>query len=285
MKLWAVSIMALTLAQCKSTNQASFSIASQTPFAVCYAKITPNQLQNYSMVIIEPDFYSNEEMAALRATGTKIIAYVTLGEVDTNRWYYPRLAEIGFLGKNENWNSFFIDLEKEEARRVILTEVIPGIAEKEVDGFFLDTVDAVSPVTERAHLQPYMVQLIEGIRKRYPGKIIIQNAGAFLLEQTKDDIDAFLTEALASDYDFEKKEYRVRTAQEYKERLEYLNHYSEESGKPYFIVGFADSDLKRRQIKTRLDTLGRPYFISNIGLSELPVQPDSVANTLKSGSS
>ncbi|MEQ8525473.1 endo alpha-1,4 polygalactosaminidase [Gracilimonas sp.] len=283
LKLLVASIMASTLVQCKSTNQASFSIASQTPFAVCYAKVTPDQLQNYSMVIIEPDFYSKEEMAALRATGTKIIAYITLGEVDTNRWYYPRLAEIGFLGKNENWNSFFVDLEKDETRQIILTEVLPRIAEKEVDGFFLDTVDAVSPVTERAHLQPYMVQLIEGIRKRYPAKIIIQNAGVFLLEETKDDIDAFLTEALASDYDFEKKEYKIRTAQEYNERLEYLNHYSEKSGKPYFIVGFADTDLKRSQIKTRLDTLARPYFISNIGLSELPVLPDSVANTLKAG--
>ncbi|MGN8226449.1 endo alpha-1,4 polygalactosaminidase [Gracilimonas sp. BCB1] len=256
-------------------------MADHTPFGVCYAKVTPEQVRNYEMVIIEPDFYSKEEMDALRATGTKIIAYVTLGEVDTNRWYYPRLAEIGFLGKNENWNSFFVNLESAEARRVILMDVLPAITEKGVDGLFLDTVDAVAPTTERAYLQPYMVQLIEGIRQRYPGFTIIQNAGAFLLEKTGDDVDAFLTEALASDYDFEHKRYRIRSADEFNERLKYLNHYSTQSDKPYFIVGFADTEDKRKQIKTRLDTLGRPYFISNIGLSELPVQPDSVANILK----
>lgn len=285
LKFSAICIMALLFTQCNNTKQASFSMTDHTPFGVCYAKVTPEQVQNYRMVIIEPDFYTKEEMDALRATGTKIIAYVTLGEVDANRWYYPRLAEIGFLGKNENWNSFFIDLESTEARRVILTEVLSAITEKGVDGLFLDTVDAVAPTTERAHLQPYMVQLIEGIRQRYPGLTIIQNAGAFLLEETGDDVDAFLTEALASDYDFENKKYRIRSAAEFNDRLEYLNHYSTQSGKPYFIVGFADSDTKRKQIKARLDTLGRPYFISNIGLSELPTEPDLVANTLKSGSS
>ena len=222
-------------------------------------------------------------MDELRATGTKIIAYVTLGEVDTNRWYYPRLEEIGFVGKNENWNSFFIDLEKKEARNLILTEVLSKITEKGVDGLFLDTVDTVAPVTERAYLQPFMVELIKDIRQRYPHKIIIQNAGVFLLDQTKNSVNAFLTEALASDYNFVKKEYEVRSVEEFRDRLEYLNHYADQNDKPYFIVGFYDSEEKRKQIISRLDTLGRPYFISNIGLSELPVQPDSVANNLKAG--
>ncbi len=285
LKLSAICIMALLFTQCNNSKRASFSTADHTPFGVCYTKVTPEQVRNYRMVIIEPDFYTKEEMEALRATGTKIIAYVTLGEVDANRWYFPRLSEIGFLGKNENWNSFFIDLQKAEARRIILMEVLPAITAKGVDGLFLDTVDAVAPATERAYLQPYMVQLIEGIRQRYPDLTVIQNAGAFLLEETGDDVDAFLTEALASDYDFENKSYRIRSAKEFNERLEYLNHYSNQSSKPYFIVGFADSESKRKQIKTRLDTLGRPYFISNIGLSELPVHPDSVANTLKTGGS
>jgi uncharacterized protein (TIGR01370 family) len=233
------------------------------------------------MVIIEPDFYTKEEMSELRNTGTKIIAYVTLGEVDVNRWYFSRLEEFGFVGKNENWNSYFIDLENKEARQLLLNQVIPQVVAKGVDGLFLDTIDAVSPVTERGYLQPYMVEVIEGIRSKYPNKIIIQNAGIFLLDKTKDDIDAFLTEALASDYNFTNSEYSIRTVEEFNDRLSYLNYYAEESNKPFFIIGFADSDQKREQIKSRLDTLGRPYFISNIGLSELPIQPDSVANNLK----
>ncbi|MBE79652.1 MAG: hypothetical protein CL670_10890 [Balneola sp.] len=280
-KLLSGLLMALLLTQCKSSDSSTFSVPDHTPFGVCYAKVTPEQVDNYGMVIIEPDFYSKEEMSALRSTGTKIIAYVTLGEVDENRWYFNRLKEIGFVGKNDNWNSYFIDLEKKESRQLILNEVIPEIIAKGVDGLFLDTIDAVSPVTERGHLQPYMVEMIEGIRKNYPNKVIIQNAGVFLLDRTKDDIDAFLTEALASDYNFVSKEYSVRTAEDFNDRLTYLNYYAGQSNKPFFIVGFADSDIKRKQLTTRLDTLGRPYFISNIGLSKLPIQPDSITNNLK----
>jgi uncharacterized protein (TIGR01370 family) len=280
-KILSGLLMALLLTQCKSSDSSNFSISGHTPFGVCYTKVTPQQVENYRMVIIEPDFYSAVEMSALRKTGTKIIAYVTLGEVDENRWYFSQLEEIGFVGKNDNWNSYFIDLENIESRQLILNEVIPEIIAKGVDGLFLDTIDAVSPVTDREYLQPYMVEMIEGIRNKYPKKVIIQNAGIFLLDRTKDDIDAFLTEALASDYDFVKKKYSVRSAKDFKDRLSYLNFYSEQSSKPYFIVGFADSDIKREQLITRLDTLGRPYFISNIGLSQLPIKPDSVANNLK----
>ena len=281
LKFLAVFMAALLTTQCNNKKQTPFQVTDYTPFAVCYAKVTPEQVKNYNMVVIEPDFYSKEEMEALRATGTTIIAYITLGEVDTNRWYYPRMSEIGFLGKNENWNSFFIDLGKKEARQIILTEVIPEIIRKGVDGLFLDTIDAVSPHTERGYLQPQMVQLIEGIRTRYSDKIIIQNAGIFLLDKTKDDVDAFLTEALASDYDFEKKQYKVRSDEEYNARLDYLNHYSKQSGKSFLIVEFAASDSARKKIRSRLDTLGHPYFISNIGLSELPENPEAVSNRLK----
>lgn len=273
--------MAVSLVQCKSLDETEFSAAKLTPYAVCYAKVSPDQVQNYEMVIVEPDFYSEKEMADLRASGTTIIAYATLGEVDENRWYYPKLEERGFLGKNENWNSFYVNLEDEVSRDVILNQVLPKIMAKGVDGLFLDTIDAVAPVTNRSDLQPFMVQLIKGIREKYPEKIIIQNSGVFLLEQSGEAVDAFMTESLASDYDFSTGEYKVRSNEDFNNRLDYLKHYAGESGKPFFILEFADTERKRNQISARLDTMNRPYFISNIGLSELPENPDSYANNLK----
>ncbi len=273
-------MMVALLTQCSGAKKV-FKIHDYTPFGVCYAKVTPDQVKNYQMVIVEPDFYTKEEFAALKLTGTKIIAYSTLGEVDGNRWYYPMLEKEGFLGINENWNSAFINLEKNQVRELILNKVLPEIMQKGADGLFLDTIDAVSPETERGYLKPYMVQLIREIRARYPDKIIIQNAGLFLLDQTKEVIDAFLTEDLASNYDFDKKEYNLRPAGELNERLSVLNEYAQESERPYFIIDFADTDANRKQLRSQLDTLGRPYFISNIELSELPVIPDSVSNTLR----
>lgn len=272
----------ILLTQCKKTPK-TFQVADSTPFGVCYAKVEPSQVENYKMVILEPDFYSKEEITEFQESGTNIIAYVTLGEVDTNRWYFSKLQEVGFRGKNENWNSYYIDLSNTKARQLILNEVIPKIMAKGVDGLFLDTVDAVSPETERGDLQPYMVDLITQIHKLYPDKIIIQNAGLFLLEQTGSSIDAFMTEALASNYDFGSQTYKIRSDSAFNARLGYLQYYVELSNKPYIILDFADTDKNVELIKQRLDTLNRPYFISNIGLSNLPMFPDSVANNLSNG--
>lgn len=280
-RLIAGIIMTGLLSNCNAQDSAKFVVEKHTPFGVSYVKLTPEQVANYEMVILEPDFYNINEMEALKAAGPKIIAYVTLGEVDPNRWYYSLLEGEGFLGTNPNWNSSYLDLKDENVRRVILKRILPEIMAKKPDGLFLDTVDAVSPVTDRAHLKPFMVELIKEIRNEYPEIVIIQNAGLFLIEETKEHIDAFLTEALTSDYDFASGSYRVRPDDEIQDRLDYINHYVELSGKPYFIIEFAESKEQRQKIESKLDTLDRPYFITNIGLSELPTDPEAVTNDLK----
>ena len=273
-----IGISLLTI-QCNNTNKISANpILTKSPFGVCYSKVTPGQVKNYKMVIIEPDFYSKAEISALKATGTTIIAYITLGEVDSNRWYFPLLEERGFLGINTNWNSSFLNLEDEATRNIILEKALPEIMIKGVDGIFLDTIDAVSPYTEKSHLSPYMLSLIQGIRERYPTKFIIQNAGLFLLEQTKNIIDAVVIEDIASGYDFVNKEYFIKDNDAYTRRIDLVKENSNKHNIPFFIIDFAESDLAINEIKSRLDSLGFPYFISNIELSRLPIIPEQVAN-------
>ena len=279
-RLIAGIIMVGTLTNCNAQESSIFLIENHIPFGVAYVKLTPDQVANYEMVIVEPDFYTENEIAALKAAGPKILTYVTLGEVDPNRWYYSLLEGKGFLGKNPNWNSSYINLEDEQIRRIMLNRVLPEIMAKNPDGLFLDTIDAVSPVTKRGHLKPFMVELIKEIREKYPESVIIQNAGLFLIEDTKEHVDAFLSEALVSDYDFASRTYRVRQEEEIEQRLDYLYHYAKLSNKPFFIVEFAKSDDQREEISGKLDSLGFPYFITNIGLSQLPIDPGPVTNDL-----
>lgn len=275
-------VISLFITQCNSAkNIQKNSILSKTPFGVCYSKVTPDQVKNYKMVVIEPDFYSKAEITSLKATGATIIAYITLGEVDSNRWYFPLLQERGFIGVNENWNSSFLNLEDDETRSIILEKALPEIMIKGVDGIFLDTVDAVSPFTERKELAPYMLTMIQGIRDLYPNKIIIQNAGLFLLEDSRDLIDAVLIEDIASGYDFTRKEYFIKELSAFNDRIKLVRATSENYNVPVLIVDFAESKLAIEEVKTRLDTLNFPYFISNIQLSQLPKRPEQVANKIK----
>ncbi len=264
-----------------SSGIGDFSIIDKTPFGVCYAKVRPEQVQGYKLVIIEPDFYSKAEIEALKAGGTTIIAYMTLGEVDSNRWYFPLLEEQGFLGVNENWGSSYIDLSKKEVQSVLLDRVLPEIMAKGVNGLFLDTIDAVSPYGSRRELAPNMAELITGIRTRYPDATIIQNAGLFLLESTRPAIDAVLIEDIASGYNFESESYFIKNLNEFNERYELVASTSEKYNVPVFVIDFAESDAGISEIKSRLDTTGIPYFISNIQLSQLPKMPEKVANTVR----
>lgn len=274
---WKISFKTMLIAlftflSCKATNEVSKEggLSELTHFGVCYAKVTPEQVAGYELVIIEPDFYTKLEIEALKSNGTKILAYITLGEIDANRWYYPKLQERGFLGTNKNWNSSYLNLEDAVTRSVILNEVLPEVTAKGVDGIFMDTIDAVSPYTERFHLKPYMLELIKEIKTRNPDLLILQNSGLFLLEDSKEFIDGVLIEDIASGYNFEKQEYFIKDSEAYHERLRLIREYSEENKFPFFIVDFAIDTAAIKQVKTRLDSLSTPYFISNIQLNQLP---------------
>lgn len=269
----------MLLFQCKPTEVLeSNSLLNSTPFGVCYAKVSPQQVSNYEMVVVEPDFFSKQEMDALKATGTKIISYTTLGEIDSNRWYFPMMEARGFIGTNQNWGSSYIDLSDSVNRSIILDKVIPEIVVKGVDGIFLDTIDAVAPYTDRSDLEPFMIQLIQEIRKRYPELIIIQNAGLFLLEESSSYVDAVLVESIASGYDFDNEEYLIRDLTSFNSRVEMLQNVSMEYDLPVFIIDFASSSQGVLEIRSRLDSLNYPYFISDINLSELPEDSKLVSN-------
>lgn len=266
------------IVQCKTTEFPTIQKKSIVPFGISYARVDPSQVSNYKMIIIEPDFYTPADIHSFKQKGPSVIAYVTLGEVDKYRWYYPDLEEIGFLGINENWDSPFLNLEDLKTRELILEKVIPRILEKGVDGLFLDTVDAVSPYTSRKHLAPYMLELIRGIREKYPNIVIIQNAGLFLLEETKYVVDAVAIEDVATMYNFDTKEYKIVTDEEYEDRMKLIRTHSKQSGLPFLIIDFAVTPETISTASNRLRSEGFPYFISNISLDTLPTNPAIITN-------
>lgn len=282
-KTVVIIVLMSTISGCKTGDTIKEdSLLYETPFGVCYSKVTPDQVNNYKMVIIEPDFYTRKEVNALKAKGTKIIAYLTLGEVDKNRWYFPLLEARGFRGINANWGSSFLDLSDEETRSIIIDKALPEIMLKGVDGLFLDTIDSVSPYTDRNDLEPYMIELIKTLRSKYPETTIIQNAGLFLLEDTKESINGVLIEDIASGYDFSESRYYVKNKEAYTKRLDMITEASNKYKLPFFIIDFADTEPAKKEVRSRLDTLNIPFFISNIELNTLPIFPESVANKITS---
>ncbi len=250
------------------------------PFAVSYEKITnlTETARQYNLLIIEPDHYSKTEVDSLNSSSNKLIAYVTLGEVDRNRWYYPLLEERGFLGVNEHWDSPYLNLADSTTRAILLEKVVPNIMSKGFDGLFLDTVDDVAPYTERSHLQPHMVDIITRLRKNYPDAFIVQNAGLFLLDKTHSLIDAVLIEDVATSYNFEDQSYNLKSLDAYREKVKRIDKYASLFKKPFLIVDFSEKESLIKTVKNRLDTLPYPYFIGSIHLNNIEESSSSTSH-------
>jgi uncharacterized protein (TIGR01370 family) len=255
----------IAITTCKNTG-------NTMKFGIDYGKATPAEVTGYDLLILEPYNYSRQEVRALQNTQTKLIGYVSLGEVGTFRWYYPLLKDNGLtLAKNPNWNSYIIDLEDSLTTEVLLDKVIPEIIAKGFDGLFLDTVDNVAPGAGYSHMQDDMVGLIKEIRRRYPNIYIIQNRGMFLLDKTHQYISALLIEDVATMYDFDNKNYGLVEDHVYKKRVGNIAKYQNlmESDN-ILLVDYAKTNELQQEVKKRLDTLGLSYFISSIELDTLP---------------
>jgi|GEM_PF-575729 len=269
----ALIMLCLIVSQwgCNSTSSTMEENEALEPFAASYERIENRSAigQKYKLLIVESSHYSKAETNSFRTPANQVLAYISLGEVSRGRWYYPLLEERGFLGINENWDSPYLNLADSVTRSIMLDQVVPNIMIKGYDGLFLDTIDDVAPYTERAHLQPYMLLLIEEIRKRYPYAFIIQNAGLFLLEETQALVDAVLLEDIATNYNFETSSYYLREEEDYRARVDTLDKYQELTNLPFLIIDFAISDSISSKVINRLDGTPYPYFINNIELNDI----------------
>lgn len=217
---WLLSrlVLLLLLSACSTVKIAPPSpatTAAQTPlrqriksissYMVYYGKGRPDDLARYGLAIIQPDTLTEAELASLKAHGTLVVAYLSVGEAEPDRpWFTDgRVDPKWLLGKNENWGSFFVDAGQPGWRKLMLN-LTGEYIKMGFDGVFLDTVDTVDafPKTEDG-----MIALIQGLRDAYPDALLIQNRGFSVVEQVAPALDALMFEDLSTSYDFVKKEY------------------------------------------------------------------------------
>lgn len=268
-KLPLIIIYLLTVNCISSSNKLSEDSIYDS-FGVVYSDINPSVVSGYKLLIVEPYFYSKQDILGFHSRGIKVVAYLSLGEVNESRRYFNEFKEIGLIGKNENHGSYFIDLSDKRIKDKFINEIVQELLSYGYDGLFLDTIDAVAPYTLRRSMEQDMVELISGIRSRNPGKLLIQNSGLFLLDKTAAYVDAVTIEAIASGYDFNKNEYQIKSKKQYEERLDLIDSLQNSYGIPFLIIDFAESYESFLQIKSRLEDSGFPYFINNIEFRGLP---------------
>jgi uncharacterized protein (TIGR01370 family) len=231
-------------------------------YAVCYAKITPQETSGFELLILEPDLYTKDEILDFKKRGVKAIAYLNIAELETYRNH--SLPESIIVGKNPLWEDhFYVDINSRMWEDYIFFDRIPKIISKEFDGFFIDMVDIVSVFP---NFKDKIIDYIKRIKIQNDDKILIINNGWVLLDTLKSFADAFLIEGLFTRYNFKTKRYFVRFEREYKDRVETLKKL----GKKIFTLDFLPENDKRKYfIKSLSLQNGFTPYISTIELNKI----------------
>ena len=258
-------ISLLTLTACPSS--APRALGDIENYAVYYGIGRADALARYDLVVVQPNTLTPEQLKRLKATGTRVAVYLSVGEVEPNRpWFSDgRVSEDWLLGVNEAWGSYYIDANRAGWRELV-TEVAGDYLAQGFDGFFLDTVDTalIFPDTEDG-----ILKLIRDLRGSYPNAVIIQNRGLPLAERTAQYVDALMFENISTSYDFANESYEYA---DFSFDARELQQVAEQTGLTILALDYASPDnpaMAYRATKTA-EGFGFIPSVSTILLDELP---------------
>jgi uncharacterized protein (TIGR01370 family) len=245
----------------------SFPVNKSTVL-VCYGKLDATKIKGYNYVILEEKHFKKEEITIIKKNNKNVLAYISLGEVNSNASHYNLLKD-NTLGKNTNWNSHYLDL-KSDKTTLVLMRLIKKNLDKGFDGLFLDNIDNYSSFGPQKNQRKELIELIKKIKKQYPNHLLIQNSGAELIEDTNKYVDAILFESVATNFSFKDNVYKLREIKEYTAYLDRLKAIHSKYKLPVILVEYADNQKLYTEVINRLATTNFEYFIGKIDLQSIP---------------
>lgn len=235
---------------------------------VCYGKMKPEAIKGYKYVIVESKHFFPSNIRVMKSQNEKVIAYISLGEVNANAPHYNELKQ-HTLGKNKIWNSYYLNLESEKTIQTLI-EIIDELFNKGYDGLFLDNFDNFTIHGPQKDQKDAIVNLLKKIKEKYPKKIFIQNAGLDLVPETSKYVNAIAIESVASEYSFKTKSYNLRDKKEFEAYYSRIQLINETYKIPLILIEYADSNKLMNQIVERIEDSNCDYFIGSIDLQTLP---------------
>jgi uncharacterized protein (TIGR01370 family) len=171
------------------------------------------RLGKYDLVVVDGELATADEVAALQAQGTTVLAYLSVGTIEKWRSWYPQLKPFR-LSPWADWkDEWFADVSRPKLRQILTDQIAPQILAKGFDGLFLDNVDMIETHNHIAQ-RPGMRELVLALSDlaHSQGRLLFAQNGAWGLRKlgVLDAIDGWNREDVTWTYDFDNKRY-VRT--------------------------------------------------------------------------
>ena len=264
-----IKIILLVLPSLFTTPTLGNGVMIKNAVLVCYGRLEPEVIKGYSYVILESHYYTIYEIQKIKSQNEKVIAYISLGEINANSQYFDLLKENSF-GKNETWNSYYLNLRSERTIE-ILKEMVKNTLAIGFDGLFLDNIDNFSSYGPQSQQKAEMIGLLKMMRDENPTHILIQNSGIGLIDETAPFVNAVVMESVASNYTFEDKNYKLRNKNEFDDFIKKLRLIRKKYKLPIILIEYADTNELHNAIIKRIKPFRFHYFIGNIDLQTIPI--------------
>jgi polysaccharide biosynthesis protein PelA len=244
--------------------------------AFFYGRPAPvNLLSHFSQVVVEPENMDNVDY--LREKGTKVFAYVSVGEVNATRSWYPEIPRSWFVGSNKEWDSGIVDLTQEGWHDYLINKYLSRLWEGGYRGFFLDGLEtyqrlAVEP-ERRLMQEKALSRLIKRIHQHFPGVELIFNRGFDLLPEVGQYAVALAAESLFQRWDPYSQKYESVIEPDRHWLISKLRQVRDQYGLKIIVVDYVDPTQKKlaRATARRISDLGFTPWVANPGLDILGV--------------
>jgi len=168
--------------------------------AFYYANKPPvDVLSQFDRIVVEAENMTPSDIQNLSQEGSRVYAYLSVGEVGPERSYVDSIDPSWVLGTNPSWNSKVLDLTNPAVRNFLLSHVA-ALKNEGYQGLFLDTMDSFNLYTktdaQRAAQSQGLTSLIREMGSRYPGIKLITNRGFEVLDNIAQYVEAVAAESL-----------------------------------------------------------------------------------------
>lgn len=158
-------------------------------------KITPKKLTKLKdgekgIVAVESEDYTKTEIKALKATGYKILAYLSVGTIEKERTWWNDYKKYA-LKRLKDWpDEYFADLTKKPWRLHLYSEA-KKLKKKGFDGLWLDNLDVYEYYKSEDMKKAIFHIFNELSNIIFPDGYIMINGGSKLLEES-DAVQLFI---------------------------------------------------------------------------------------------
>ncbi len=223
-------------------------------------------ISDYDTVVIDAQYFSKEDIDAFRAEGHTVYSYINVGSIENFREYYPEYQDLT-IGAYENWDEeFWIDVSDRRWQDFMMSDLIPSLIEKDVDGFFVDNCDV--------YYQYPSEDILNGLTNilRYlvsTGKTVIINGGDTYLDaycqgggRWDDVITGINQETVFSKILWEKNSFGTASQKDREYFQDYIERYAQK-GAEIYLLEYTHDDRLIREIRKYCEKNGFNYYIAD----------------------